>query len=36
MAVLDPLKEAITNHPEGQVEELTAINNPKDESTGTR
>ncbi|HDL86663.1 MAG TPA: glutamine--tRNA ligase, partial [Candidatus Acetothermia bacterium] len=36
MAVLDPLKVVITNYPEGQVEELTAINNPEDESAGTR
>ena len=36
MAVLDPLKVVITNYPEGQAEELTAINNPEDESAGTR
>ena len=36
MAVLDPLKVIITNYPEGQVEELTAINNPEDELAGTR
>jgi len=36
MAVLDPLKLVITNYPEGRVEELTAINNPEDESAGTR
>ena len=36
MAVLDPLKVVITNYPEGQVEDLTAINNPEDESAGTR
>jgi len=36
MAVLDPMKVVITNYSEGQVEELTAINNPEDESAGTR
>lgn len=36
MAVLNPLKVVITNYPEGQVENLTAINNPEDESAGTR
>ena len=36
MAVLDPLKVTITNYPEGQVEELEAINNPEDESAGSR
>lgn len=36
MAVLDPLKVVITNYPEGQSEELEAINNPEDESMGTR
>jgi len=36
MAVLDPLKVVITNYPKGQVEEMTAINNPEDESQGTR
>jgi glutaminyl-tRNA synthetase len=36
MAVLNPLKVVITNYPEGQVEELDAINNPEDESMGTR
>jgi glutaminyl-tRNA synthetase len=36
MAVLDPLKVVITNYPEGQVEELDAVNNPEDESAGTR
>lgn len=36
MAVLKPLKVVITNYPEGQEEELTAINNPEDESAGTR
>ncbi|SFI59371.1 glutamine--tRNA ligase/YqeY domain fusion protein [Planctomicrobium piriforme] len=36
MAVLEPLKVVITNYPEGQVEYLDAVNNPEDESAGTR
>ncbi len=36
MAVLRPLKVVITNYPEGQVEMLDAVNNPEDESAGTR
>jgi glutaminyl-tRNA synthetase len=36
LAVLDPLKVTIENYPEGQIEELEAINNPEDESAGTR
>ena len=36
MAVLNPLKVVITNYPDEQVENLTAINNPEDESAGTR
>ncbi|MBZ5627897.1 MAG: glutamine--tRNA ligase/YqeY domain fusion protein [Acidobacteriia bacterium] len=36
MAVLRPLKVVIDNYPEGQVEELDAINNPEDPSAGTR
>jgi glutaminyl-tRNA synthetase len=36
MAVLRPLKVVITNYPEGQVEELDAVNNPEDPSAGTR
>lgn len=36
MGVLDPLKVIITNYPEGQTEECEAINNPEDESAGTR
>ncbi|MBO0764270.1 MAG: glutamine--tRNA ligase/YqeY domain fusion protein [Hyphomicrobiaceae bacterium] len=36
MAVLRPLKVVIENYPEGQVEELEAVNNPEDESAGTR
>ena len=36
MAVLNPLKVVIVNYPEGQTEELEAVNNPEDESAGTR
>ncbi len=36
MAVLRPLKVVITNYPEGQVEELEAVNNPEDPQMGTR
>jgi len=36
MAVLRPLKVVIENYPEGKTEELEAINNPEDESAGTR
>jgi len=36
MGVLNPLKVVITNYPEGQTEELVAVNNPEDESAGTR
>ena len=36
MGVLRPLKVVIENYPEGQVEELEAINNPDDPSAGTR
>jgi len=36
MAVLNPLKVIIDNYPEGQVEELEAINNPEDPNAGTR
>ena len=36
MAVLDPIKVIITNYPEEQVEELSAENNPEDESAGKR
>jgi glutaminyl-tRNA synthetase len=35
-AVLGPLKLVIENYPEGQVEELDAVNNPEDPSAGTR
>ncbi|MGZ4963691.1 MAG: glutamine--tRNA ligase, partial [Limisphaerales bacterium] len=36
MAVLHPLKVVLTNYPEGQVEHVDVINNPEDESAGTR
>jgi glutaminyl-tRNA synthetase len=36
MAVLRPLRLVITNYPEGQVEDVDVINNPEDESAGTR
>src|SRR5579885_1086822 len=36
MAVLRPLKVVIDNYPEGRVEMMEAVNNPEDESAGTR
>jgi glutaminyl-tRNA synthetase len=36
MGVLNPLKVVITNFPEGKEDELDAVNNPEDESMGTR
>jgi len=36
MAVLKPLKVVLTNYPEGQVEQLDAINNPEDPNAGSR
>ena len=36
MVVMNPVKLVIDNYPEGQTEELDAINNPEDESMGTR
>src|SRR5947208_2077021 len=35
-AVTRPLRLVIENYPEGQVEELEAVNNPEDPSAGTR
>ena len=35
-AVLNPLRLVIENYPEGQVEELDAVNNPEDAAAGTR
>ena len=34
-AVLDPVKLIITNYPEGQTEELEAVNNPENEADGS-
>ena len=34
-AVLDPIKLVLTNYPEGQTEEMQAINNPENEADGT-
>jgi glutaminyl-tRNA synthetase len=36
MAVIRPLKVVIDNYPEGQVEQLDAVNNPEDPTAGTR
>lgn len=36
MAVLDPVKLVITNYPDGQEDIFETINNPEDESAGTR
>ncbi|MBR1401518.1 MAG: glutamine--tRNA ligase/YqeY domain fusion protein [Prevotella sp.] len=34
-AVLNPVKLVITNYPEGKTENMTAVNNPENESDGT-
>ncbi len=36
LAVLDPLRVVIENFPEDRVEEIEAVNNPEDETAGTR
>jgi glutaminyl-tRNA synthetase len=36
MAVLRPLKVVIDNYDEGKVEEMDAVNNPEDETAGSR
>jgi glutaminyl-tRNA synthetase len=36
MGVLNPLRVVIDNYPEGQVDELDAVNNPEDAAAGTR
>ena len=36
MAILNPLRVVITNYPDGPGEELQAVNNPEDDSVGTR
>ena len=35
-AVLDPLEVVVENYPEGESEELEAVNNPEDEAAGKR
>lgn len=34
--IMDPIKLIITNWPEDKVEQMTAVNNPEDETAGTR
>jgi glutaminyl-tRNA synthetase len=36
LAVMDPVKVVITNYPQGQIEELDAVNNPEDPAAGMR
>ena len=36
MAIIKPLKVVIDNYPEGQTEEMDAVNNPEDPNAGTR
>jgi len=36
MAVLRPIRLVLENYPEGQVEEMEAVNNPEDPAMGTR
>jgi glutaminyl-tRNA synthetase len=36
MAVLHPIKLIIDNYPDGQVEEMEAVNNPEDPTAGSR
>jgi len=36
MGVLRPLRVVIDNYPEGQVEQMDAVNNPEDQSAGSR
>jgi glutaminyl-tRNA synthetase len=36
MAVLRPLRVVIDNYPDGQVEQMEAVNNPEDPAMGTR
>lgn len=36
MAVLKPLKVVIDNYPEGQIEQMDAVNNPEDPGAGAR
>jgi len=34
-AVVNPVRLVITNYPDGQIEEMCAVNNPEDENSGT-
>ncbi|MFN3166818.1 MAG: glutamine--tRNA ligase/YqeY domain fusion protein [Phycisphaeraceae bacterium] len=34
--VIDPIRVVITNYPDDQVEDMQAVNNPEDDSAGTR
>jgi glutaminyl-tRNA synthetase len=36
LGVLRPLRVVLTNYPEGQVDQLDAVNNPEDAAAGTR
>ncbi len=36
MAVLDPVRVTLVDYPEGEVDELEAVNNPEDPAAGTR
>jgi glutaminyl-tRNA synthetase len=36
MGVLRPLKVVVDNYPEGQIEQMEAVNNPEDAAMGTR
>jgi glutaminyl-tRNA synthetase len=36
LAVLKPIKVVLTNYPDGKLEELDAVNNPEDPTTGSR
>jgi len=36
MAVLRPLRVVVDNYPQGQVEQMEAVNNPEDSNAGTR
>jgi glutaminyl-tRNA synthetase len=36
LGVLRPLRVVLTNYPDGQVEQLDAVNNPEDAAAGTR
>lgn len=36
MSVINPIKVVLTNYPEGQIEQLDAVNNPEDPDAGVR